>query len=176
MESPFLKGRSVTKRRGSHLYDFKQLSPADFEDLTRDLLQRHWRIHLEVFKTGRDKGIDFRYAAADATIVQCKHFVGSSTAKLIHHIQTSEYPKVVQLNPQRYVLVTSLPLSPTDKDKINAALRPYIINMGDIIGAGDLNNLIGLHSDIENQHFKLWMSSTVVLQRVLYNAAHVQTN
>ena len=45
------------------MYDFKQLSPADFEELTRDLLQQHWGVRLEAFKTGRDQGIDMRYAA-----------------------------------------------------------------------------------------------------------------
>ena len=45
------------------MYDFKVLSPADFEDLTRDLLQQLWKVKLESFKTGRDQGIDLRYAA-----------------------------------------------------------------------------------------------------------------
>ena len=39
-------------------YDFKQLSPHDFEQLTRDLIQARDDFILESFKTGRDLGID----------------------------------------------------------------------------------------------------------------------
>ena len=159
------------------MYDFKKLSPADFEDLTRDLLQQSMGVRLEAFKTGRDQGIDLRYAAPPnhSIIVQCKHFAGSTVAKLVREIHIKELPKVTRLNPNRYILVTSLPLNPADKDKIKAALNPYIQTTHDILGSEDLNNLLGRHPEIETQHFKLWMSSTAVLQRVLHNAEQVQT-
>ena len=159
------------------MYDFKQLSPADFEDLTRDLLQQHWHVLLEAFKTGRDQGIDLRYSVVPekAIIVQCKHFAGSTIAKLIRELRSKELPKVKLLHPARYVLVTSLPLNPADKDKIRAALHPYILSTQDVLGSMDMNNLLNQYPIIETQHFKLWMSSTAVLQRVLHNAEHVQT-
>jgi conflict system STAND superfamily ATPase/restriction endonuclease len=167
----YVQGAAVT------LYDFKQLSPADFEELTRDLLQEHWKLRLEDFKNGRDKGIDLRYAAVpnDTIIIQCKHFASSSATKLIQHLRTEEHSKVSRLNPSRYVLVTSLPLNPSDKDKIQLALQPYIRTTHDILGADDVNNLIKMFPAVENKHFKLWMSSMAVLQRVLHNAAHIQT-
>ncbi len=160
------------------MYDFKTLSPADFEDLTRDLLQKAWNVRLEAFKTGRDQGIDLRYAAVlgHSTVVQCKHFAGSSVAKLLRELRVNELPKVNRLSPDRYALVTSLPLSPADKDKIKATLDPHIRTTHDIFGAEDVNNLVGGHPGIETQHFKLWMSSTAVLQRVLHNAEQIQTN
>lgn len=46
-------------------YDYRSLSSQDSEELTRDLLQAEWNIALEAFKTGRDSGIDLRYAPAD---------------------------------------------------------------------------------------------------------------
>jgi len=58
-------------------YDFKQLSPHDFEELARDLVQARDGIVLESFKTGKDGGIDFRRARGkDSTVVQCKHYAG----------------------------------------------------------------------------------------------------
>lgn len=56
------------------IYDFRNLSPQDFEALTRDLLQAEWNVAIEAFKTGRDGGTDLRYATADGgtTIVQCR--------------------------------------------------------------------------------------------------------
>src|SRR4051794_28264269 len=54
-------------------YDFHQLSPRDLERLARDLLQAELGVTLESFKTGRDSGIDLRYAATNQNIiVQCK--------------------------------------------------------------------------------------------------------
>src|SRR4051794_23107769 len=73
---------AVERGRTTLLYDFRQLSPADLEELTRDLLQAEWGVRLEAFKTGRDQGIDLRYAPVigQPTIVQCKHYVGSTVA------------------------------------------------------------------------------------------------
>ena len=54
-------------------YDFHQLSPHDFENMARDLLQADWGLILESFKTGKDGGIDFRYAKAGSRIVNFRH-------------------------------------------------------------------------------------------------------
>ncbi len=160
------------------MYDFKQLSPADFEDLTRDLLQKEWGVRLEAFRTGRDGGVDLRYAplSGDTTIVQCKHFAGSGLNKLLSQLQQSEAAKVARLAPRRYVLATSVPLTPHNKAQIRAALHPYVQADSDVFGADDLNNLLTRHPDVERSNFKLWLSSTAVLQRVLHNAEMVQTD
>ena len=41
-------------------YNFHTLSPIDFENLVRDLLQVELSIRLESFKNGKDNGIDLR--------------------------------------------------------------------------------------------------------------------
>ncbi|WP_447577811.1 nSTAND3 domain-containing NTPase [Achromobacter kerstersii] len=153
-------------------YDYKSLSPQDFEELTRDLLQAEWNVPLEAFKTGRDHGIDLRYAPiyGGTTIVQCKHYASSSVSNLLSHLINSELPKVQALRPDRYVIVTSLPLSPLDKDKIALSLAPFISTTGDVLGADDLNGLLSRHPTIEQANFKLWLTSTSVLNRVLHNA------
>jgi hypothetical protein len=43
-------------------YNFETLSGNEFEILARDLLQEELNIVLESFKSGRDNGIDLRYA------------------------------------------------------------------------------------------------------------------
>ena len=85
------------------MYDFRQLSPADLEDLTRDLLQEEWGVRLEAFKTGRDQGIDLRCsrAADGATIVQCKHLVGSGFKKLLGHLRRDEAPNRLRRGRRR---------------------------------------------------------------------------
>lgn len=153
-------------------YDFKSLSHQDFEELTRDLLQAEWGVALEAFKTGRDQGIDLRYSPLDggATIVQCKHFASSTVSNLKSCLRNSELPKVQQLQPSRYVVVTSLGLSPADKRKVVEIMRPFIISASDVIGAGDLDGLLARHHDIERANFKLWLTSTSVIERILHNA------
>ena len=99
-------------------YDFHQLSPHDLELLARDLLQAEWGITLESFKTGKDGGIDLRYATAkQQIIVQCKHYVRTGLTGLLRNLK-KEAEKVRLLQPDRYVLVASIPLSSTDKTAI----------------------------------------------------------
>ena len=99
-------------------YDFHQLSPHDLEILARDLLQAHWGVTLESLKTGKDGGIDLRYAPAqDKVIVQVKHLVRTGLAGLLRELG-KEAVKVKRLQPSRYVLVTSVPLSAVNKDEI----------------------------------------------------------
>jgi hypothetical protein len=45
-------------------YDFQTLSPLDFEELVRDLLQAEFGLLFESFGPGSDLGIDFRSAIA----------------------------------------------------------------------------------------------------------------
>ncbi len=152
-------------------YDFQQLSSHDLEVLTRDLLQVHWSVDIESFKAGRDGGIDLRYAVGPSkTIIQVKHYLRTGLAGLKRELKL-EAVKVRQLAPSRYVLVTSVPLSPANKDAIAGIIGTDYLKPWDIFGAEDLNNLIGQHSDIEGRHYKLWLASRGVLDRVIHNAA-----
>lgn len=152
-------------------YDFRQLSWRDLEKLARDLLQADWGVTLESFKPGRDGGVDLRYAKGrDALVVQCKHYVESGVGELLRKLR-AEKEKVLRLAPKRYVVVTTVPLSPADKDRIVTTMGESVIAVADVIGAEDLNNLLGRHPEVEQRHFKLWLASRAVLDRVLHNAA-----
>lgn len=158
-------------------YDFTSLSSQDFEDLVRDLLQAEWKVALEAFKSGRDQGIDLRYSSAGSgkTIIQCKHYVGSGFNKLLSHLATSERPKIERLRPARYVVATSVALSPGNKDDIVRTLHPFVIDADDVKGAGDIEGLLSKHPRVERANFKLWLTSTSVIERVLHNAEVCQT-
>ena len=156
-------------------YDFKQLSPHDLEVLARDLLQAEWGVTLESFKSGRDGGVDLRYAKAGADlVVQCKHYVESGVRGLLRALR-SEAEKVRSLGPERYAVVTSVALSPNDKAKIVDIIGPTALASADVFGADDLNNLLGRHPQVERSHFKLWLASRAVLDRVVNNAVVTQT-
>ncbi len=158
-------------------YSFKTLSPIDFENLVRDLLQSELSIRLENFKAGKDKGIDLRYTSTKnrSLIVQAKHYAGTGFSGLLSHLKQKEKLKIGKLNPDRYLLVTSVALSPANKDDIYQALFPHIKTTKDIYGKEDLNNLLGIFPEIEKQHFKLWLSSTEVLEEILHSRIINQT-
>jgi hypothetical protein len=159
-------------------YDFSQLSAFDFEMLVHSLLEKEWGCRLEAFKSGRDKGIDLRHScprSGSKTIIQCKHYVGSGFSKLLSHLKKEEAHKVFALAPDRYVLVTSVGLTPDNKDEIQKAFAPHLRSTGDIIGQTEINKLLETHQDVEQSNFKLWLTSKAVLDRVLHNAEFCQT-
>ena len=151
-------------------YDFHHLSPHDLERLARDLLQARWSVRLESFKAGRDGGIDLRYArGANNLVVQVKHYVRTGYDGLLRDLK-KEDPKIGKLSPSRYVVVTSVPLSPMNKSEIVSALPSAPLEVSDIFGKDDLNTLLGLYPNIEQANPKLWLTSRAVLDRVLHNA------
>jgi hypothetical protein len=148
-------------------YDFANLSPDDFQLLVRDLLQVELGILLETFTSGADKGIDLRNVdkRRKLLVVQCKRF---SEARVLERVmERSELQKVRKLNPSRYILATSAPLNPQRKGRLLRILQPYCAQPGDILGREDLNNLIQRHPEAERRHFKLWLDSALLLDRVL---------
>jgi hypothetical protein len=152
-------------------YSFDTLSANEFEILVRDLLQEELGIRLESFKSGRDQGIDLRYAPSkdNSLIVQCKHYVDSGTKKLLYDLEKSESPKVKKLSPKRYIVATSAGLNPSDKEKI-LQMFPEYLSTKDIYGQDDLNNLLSRYPKVESNHYKLWLSSVHVLETLLKSA------
>lgn len=152
------------------MYNFETLSPKDFELLTRDLLQKELSITFETFKSGKDDGIDLRYSKdmLNQLIVQCKHYK-NSTLKDLYNTLKIETEKIKKLNPNRYIISTSQPLSPKNKDKIMQICFPFIKSTSDIYGNDDLNNLITKFPEIEKDHFKLWLTTTKVLEQILHS-------
>jgi DNA polymerase III delta prime subunit len=153
-------------------YDFTTLSPDDFEELTADLLSKEWDVRLETFKRGKDKGIDLRNTRVldppGTTIVQCKRYAPHKFADLLRVVK-SEKSKIDALRPARYVLATSVPLSPDNKDALIAALHPWCVSTEDIYGATEINGLLRKYPNVERAHFKLWIASTAVLERLLHS-------
>lgn len=156
-------------------YDFHQLSPYDLELLARDLLQAEWGVRLESFKSGRDGGIDLRFAQHhNRTIIQVKHYVRTGLSGLLREL-AKEAEKVQRLAPTRYVVVTSVPLSAQNKDTIVNTIGTKFLAPEDVLGQEDLNNLLGRHPEVEKRHFKLWLASHAVLERVLRNEVATQS-
>jgi len=153
-------------------YDFSQLNDKEFEILVADLLSLHFDTHIERFKSGRDGGVDGRFYSNknDEIILQCKHYLKTGYRGLISKLTREEAQKVNKLAPAKYIFITSLPLSRDNKKEIKTIFNPYIKKAGDIFGQEDLNDLLSKHPRVEEKHYKLWISSTVVFNRIINNA------
>lgn len=175
---------------------FAGLSPLDFETLMRDLLWQHWGVRVESFMQGRDQGIDLRVMVAmgkgrrrlphlpptflrateagrptrgtQTIIVQCKHYEKSGYDKLKSKLR-EELPKVEALSPTKYLLATTVGLTPERKSELAGILKPWCKSDDDILGADDIDGLLAQYPDVEKHNFKLWLNSVGVLERVLHN-------
>lgn len=152
-------------------YDFLNLSPPEFEELSRDLLQKHLGVFLESFTDGRDSGIDLQHSvdSGNNLVVQAKRYKNFND---LFSALEREVPKVRQLDPSRYILTTSTGLTPKNKKKILDLFAPYIRSSEDILGRNDLNNLLKLFPGVEQSTIKLWLSSEGILNRILHAGIH----
>lgn len=155
-------------------YNFLNLSSAEFENLCRDLLQKKLNTYIESFTQGPDGGIDLRYAKDqnETCIIQCKRYKSFASLK---NTLKEEVKKVKKLKPERYILTTSAGLTPDNKCEVKNILSPFIQSIQDIYGRDDLNNLLGKYTDIENQYYKLWLSSTNILDKILHSKIYNQS-
>lgn len=148
-------------------YTLSKLPSSEFEELCRDLLQKRDEVFIESFKDGRDGGIDLRYAKSrdKNIIVQAKCY---KTWTELKPKLAKEAEKVKLLTPNKYVFVTSVPLSPPNKTEIMEYFSPFIKSTQDILGNQDLNNLLGLYHEVEEKYYRLWLCSTNILNTILH--------
>ena len=153
-------------------YDFSTIDANDFELLARDLLNAKFGLDLQSFKSGKDRGIDLRVSTPEnpnAIIVQVKHYLKSGFLPLSRDLEQIELPKVRTLQPGKYMIVTSVSLSPQEKDSLVKLLSPYLHSSNEIFGKEDLNKYLSELPNIETKWYKLWLTSVDVLGRIVQN-------
>ncbi len=157
-------------------YDFKSLSDYDFEQMVCDLLSVRLGQQVEAFRQGRDQGVDLRYTTAGGgkAVVQCKHYAKTSLSGLCAAMKR-EYEKIEKLAPERYLLVTSQFLTPAEKDRLLGVLAPFCRSTEDILGGNELNSLLRRYPQVERAHYKLWLTSSAVLEKLLHSEIYRQS-
>ena len=165
-------------------YDFKNLSSEEFEDLARQLLNKYYNRNVKSAYVnflgtpkGKDAGIDLYHSTSEndfEIVVQVKHYAGSKITNLLNSLlgtkknaEKSELAKVRKLNPNRYIIVTSLNVSLAEKQKIKKAFKPFIVELRDIIDYKTLNNLLEDYPEIEENFIKLYFTSAEVMRNVI---------
>lgn len=146
-------------------FTFELLTPYDFENLARDIVQTREKINLEAFADGKDGGVDFRriYDRDNNLVIQAKHSRDyESTLKLLK----KEVEKVQRLKPSRYIIVISANLTPPQKDHIKELFSPYVLDTSDIITRKDIEDLVERHVEVLKRNQKLWFTSASVLELI----------
>ncbi|MFI6387822.1 restriction endonuclease [Nonomuraea sp. NPDC050540] len=148
-------------------YDFRTLSPSDFERFVCDLLNTHLGLALHNYPEGRDQGIDLLEVRDDnhRTVVQCKHFLKSGGSKLVSGAR-KEAVKLGRKTADEYIFVTSQEMSNSVEADIIDILD---IPQRNVWGQQKLNRVLTLHDEVEQRHPKLWLSSTAALDAI-FNA------
>ena len=160
-------------------YNLEVLNDKEFENLSKDLLEKILKVQLQSFKTGKDGGIDLRYSTHNLNeiIVQAKAYTKSTYVNLKSTLKM-EKEKMARLSPQplRYILTTTCNLSPQQVNEIATIMHPYVTSAQDIYGRDRIESLISDHHDIEKKYYKLWLTSTNVLKAILHNGQRSQSD
>jgi hypothetical protein len=127
---------------------------------------------VESFARGRDGGVDLRYTSGRTRMVgQAKHYINSTYNNLVKAVK-KEKAKLDEQTPKptRYLLFTTQAITPARKIELKDLLTPYCKRVSDIYGVEDIEGIIGQNPDIEAHHYKLWLASVKVLERIFGNA------
>jgi RecA/RadA recombinase len=152
------------------LLDLRKLSDLDFESLCKDMFERILGVRLEIFASGPDGGVDLRYFGPNQKIViQCKHWMKSGRAKLVGHLLDRELPKLDKMRPtpMRYILATSVEMTPAAKEKLLDGFRPYIHNVGDIWGISEITSFLQNNPEVVRKNMRLWLNDATILEAMI---------
>ena len=156
------------------MYNLSVLNDKEFELLSKDILEHELGVSFQIFKKGKDKGIDLRYSSGQENkiIVQAKHYINSTYASLKYKLVKEEIIKIAELNPlpNRYIIFTSLSLSVSQVNELFELLRPFVKDTNDIYAQDRVIEMVKNNPKIEEKYYKLWLTSTNVLKTILNNA------
>lgn len=157
-------------------YDFRALSPIDFEVFVRDLLNADKALKLVTFAVGPDGGIDLRDSESFdlPVIVQCKHTPGATKQALVTSAK-NEAAKLRGVQMHSYIFVVSAPVTPEAEDAIKEVLETLDASIIEIWHKGKINESLQRCKPVEQTHFKLWLSSTTALERIVNSAEWLQS-
>jgi hypothetical protein len=165
------------------MQDFEELSDYDFEQVVADLLEAEWKVRVERFPKGPDRGTDLRVlgptgaplslTGEEVLIVQCKHRPRSTLAAIRKELE-QESRKPAASRATRYVLVTSARLSVKNKGEIVTIFNGQVTER-DVLGREDVDILLTRHPAVIQKNIKLWLANGAQLQAFLNQVENVRS-
>ena len=148
-------------------YDLSKLDPEQFQTFSADLIGRDIGCRFEQFGPGPDGGIDGRYAKGpDNIILQAKHLIKSGPSQLESKVK-QERANIDKIKPSRYILSTSVSMTPLLKNKLMNIIGPTSLSSGDIYGHEDIQGLLRKYKDIVEEYPELWGTNAKGFEEIL---------
>lgn len=152
------------------MLNYANLNDYEFECLCKDIMSRMLNKELRRFSSGRDKGIDLTDDVSTLeTVVQVKHYVKTPSSGLIQALK-NEVSKVVSICPKKYYVCCAKELTAENIKQIYNLFLNYMENDSHIITLIEIDKFLTKdeNKDILINNYKLWLSSTGVLD-LIYN-------
>jgi DNA replication protein DnaC len=148
------------------MLNYSNLNDVEFEYLCQDIMSKRLGIDLRRFAAGKDGGIDL----ADSTckpkiIVQVKHYIKTDVNGLIQSL-AKECVNVEELKPTHYYVCCSKELSAKRISEIYSMFSNYMDSDKNILTLNEIEDFLIDNENISvlRKHYKLWISSTNILQ------------
>jgi hypothetical protein len=172
---------SSTLRKGmTDMFNFLNLNDYEFELLCKDILEVELGERLRTYSKGRDGGIDiscYGYFDGCAIIIaQAKHYINSTYPNLLSSLNR-ELTKLKQLQPKNYYIFTSLSLTPANVKEIYNLFKDYMSSAENIYDGVRIDRFLSKESslDIVNRNYKVWLTSSNVLDLVCNRNVFIDT-
>lgn len=155
------------------MFNYSELSDTDFEELCKDIMQRKLKdfeeeIDLRTFRKGKDGGIDIADKVDKPVIlIQAKHYWNSSFSSLKKNLE-KEVEKVNEIKPRHYYICVSCDLTPANIKDIKDMFSEYMKDESNIVTRKEIDDFLQKeeNKDIVWKHYKLWLSSSQILQEI----------
>lgn len=146
-------------------YNFNNINDEEFEELFKDILTLKLGKKFRTFRKGKDGGIDVISIDDSNIIGQAKHYLESSSAKLLYDLEHIEKEKVKKLKPKRYIFCCSRKLSRGEFEKVLEIFSPFIRSNEDIFDENIIVDILEKNQELENKWYKLWMPEPNVIKK-----------
>ena len=150
------------------MFHYANLSNFEFELLCRDIMERKLGCPLRCFAPGRDGGVDITETKLSGKhMVQVKHYIDSPYRTLLSSLKR-ELPKVKQKQPEHYYVCCAKQLTAQNISEIYQLFSDYMDDAEAVVDLMEIDCFLHKkeNADILEQHYKLWLESTSVLERL----------
>lgn len=152
------------------MFNFYSLSPGEFGELSRDVLEIMTGKRLYVTDSPNDRGIDIADDRLHPSLIgQAKHYIGSTSSQLMQSLKR-ERENLERIRPKEYFLFVSKELTADRLDEIVELFRPIVpIEVHNVVTLHVLDDMLRSpeYRPVLQKYPTLWNFSTDILKDVV---------